>query len=176
VAINWHPMGELVELLEVAEKVLGHGDGRVAAEIGAAGARANIKGIFVRFAFYVARPEYMMKRLASLWRQFNDEGMMRVRLVEETHFVLDVIDVKTPNWLFCCTLTGWCREVSGAIGLVHPTAKHISCRGKGDAECVWEVKGVRRSNPPTAPESGSTTTSGGMTPSSGAVRTPPRSG
>ena len=152
IAINWHPLEELDEFLGVADKVLGQGDGRIAEQIGAAGARANMKGVVIRFAFYVSRPEFLMKRVAGLWKQFNDQGMMRLLDVSASSLRIEVVDVPVPSWLFCCTITGWSREVALAVAMAHPTARHIECRARGGARCIWEVRG--RTSSPAGTDSG----------------------
>ena len=50
IVINWHPLEEFVEFLEVAERLLGRGDGKLAEQVGAAGARENLRGAMVRAA------------------------------------------------------------------------------------------------------------------------------
>lgn len=165
IAINWHPLEELVEFLGAADRIIGHGDGRIAEHIGAAGARANMRGVVVRFAFYVAKPEFLVQRLANLWRQFNDEGTMRFTEVSEAALKVEVLDLSTPNWLFCCTITGWAREVMRAVGVANPTARHVECRARGQARCIWEVRGARPAGPPD---------SSGTLPAASAIRTPKR--
>jgi hypothetical protein len=150
IAINWHPVEEFVELVETADRMLGRGDGKIAEEIGAAGARANMRGVFVRVAVYVATPELLMKRAAGLWRQFNDEGQMHILSLDETTVKLEVTGVEKPSWIFDCTITGWVREVSMGMGMRAAKAKHTSCRAKGDARCLWEARGIRIDPPGSA--------------------------
>jgi hypothetical protein len=142
IAINWHPVEELVELLGVADRLLGMGDGKIAEEIGAAGARANMKGVIVRVAVYVTKPDLLLQRVAAMWRQFNDEGAMKSLEVGKNIVRLEVTGVPDPAWLFCSTITGWCREVSGAIGVVNPVARHLQCRSRRNARCIWEIRGL----------------------------------
>jgi predicted hydrocarbon binding protein len=149
IAINWHPLGEFIELLTVVERRLGKGDGKLAEAIGAAGARANMKGILLRLAQYLVAQDYLAKRIAGMWRQFNDQGEMRVLSVAEAHVVLEMAGVPESHWLFCCTLTGWCREISSALGVRNATARHIECRTKGSERCVYEVRGT--AGPPKPP-------------------------
>jgi hypothetical protein len=139
-AIEWHPVDELVEFVELADRKLGHGDGRIAEEIGAAGARTHLKGSMARVAFYVSKPEFLLQRLAGLWRQFNDEGSMAIRGVSDTSALIEVRGVSRPQWLFCCTITGWAREIVNAFGGATPTAKHVECRARGAPRCVWDAR------------------------------------
>ncbi len=177
IAINWHPVEEFLEFVETADKILGHGKGRLIEEIGAAGARANMKGIVVRVAFYMAQPEFFLRRVAGLWRQFNDEGEMLAHGIGERSGAMEVVGIEKPNAVFCMVLTGWIREVALALGIQNPSPRHTQCRTRGDARCYWDVRwsglrpdqqgvkeardSIRRlqsrppSAPPPAPSSGS---------------------
>lgn len=146
IAIEWLPVEELVEFLEVADRMLGRGDGRIAEEIGAAGARANMKGTMVRVAFYVSKPEFLLQRVSGLWRQFNDEGTMALLGVTDFSTTIEVRGIKKPYWLFCCTITGWGKEIVTAFGGTSAISRHVECRDRGGTRCVWEVRwtGVRK--------------------------------
>jgi hypothetical protein len=140
IAINWHPVEEFVEFIEVADKMLGRGDGKLMEEVGAAGARANMKGIAVRIAFYMAQPDFFFRRVAGLWHQFNDEGEMVTHFIAERSGSIEVVGIKKPNAAFCMTLNGWIREVATALGIQDPVPRHSECRGRGDARCMWDVR------------------------------------
>jgi hypothetical protein len=139
IAINWHPVQEFIEFLERAEFVLGSQDGHVAEWIGEAGARANLKGALMRMAFWLSNPDFMMRRIAGLWQQFNDEGEMKLLHAEDTLRRIEVTGVARPNWLFCCTITGWARVTTETVGVPSPIAKHVECRARGDERCIWDV-------------------------------------
>ena len=141
IAINWHPMEELCEFVEVAERCIGSPPGKLGEQIGAAGARANMKGVLLRIAFYVTNPEFMMKRIAGLWSQFNDRGSMLLLVIGKDMVRLEVTGVPHPNSTFCSILTGWCNEVAVAIGVDGPVARHIECRALHAKRCIWEVRG-----------------------------------
>ena len=147
IVINWHPVEEFVEFLEVAEKMLGRGDGRIAELVGAAGARENLKGPFARAALYLANPEFLMRRVAGLWSQFNDEGTMEINKFVPDEMQLEVKGVTKPYWLHCCSITGWAHEVAVHFGWRSIVAKHPRCRAKGDTRCVWDIRGVPSEEP-----------------------------
>ncbi len=144
VAINWHPAEELCEFVDAAEAQLGTRvkGKRLAQEIGAAGARANMKGMILRLAFYWGKPEFLMKRAAGLWRQFNDEGMMDLLHMDERLVRLEVRGVRRPLATFCRILIGWCAETGSALGVKNVTAAHTECLALGGKRCIWEVRGV----------------------------------
>lgn len=149
IVINWHPVEEFVEFLEVSEKLLGKGDGKVAELVGAAGARENLRGAASRAALYLSNPEFLMKRVASLWSQFNDEGSMAVNSFALDEMQLEVKGVTKPYWFHCCTITGWASEVSVQFGWRAPSAKHVRCRARGEARCIWDIRGTLAEPPAT---------------------------
>ncbi len=140
IAINWHPIEEFVEFLGVAEQVIGRNDGRIAEQAGSFGARVNMKPAIVRISVYLLRPEFLMRRVMGLWSQFNDEGEMRVLAFDEEGAEAELISIRNPSWLFCCSVTGWARELAKTIGKDDATCKHVQCRGRGDARCLWELR------------------------------------
>jgi hypothetical protein len=142
IAINWHPVEELTELVEVAAQHLLRPSETVAHDIGAAGARANMKGTLLRIAFYWGKPEFLMKRAAGLWRQFNDEGTMSVLHMDDRVVRVEVSGISRPNGTFCAIINGWCHETALALGIRSATSHHVQCRARGDAHCIYEVRGV----------------------------------
>jgi hypothetical protein len=142
IAINWHPVVELIELVTVAAGVLGRKPTALAQDIGAAGARANMKGTLLRIAFYWGRPEFLMKRAAGLWRQFNDQGSMALLHMDDRSLQVEVSGIVEPNEVFCAIINGWCLETALALGIRDATSHHIECRARGDGRCVYEVKGI----------------------------------
>lgn len=142
IAINWHPVEELTELVEVAATKLLRQPLSLAQDIGAAGARANMKGMLLRIAFYWGKPEFLMKRAAGLWRQFNDEGMMALLYMDDRTIRMEVSGITTPNAIFCGIINGWCHETASALGIEEASSHHIECRARGDQRCIYEVRGV----------------------------------
>jgi hypothetical protein len=140
IAINWIPCEIVVELAEKADRMLGSGTGKLAESIGEAGARSNLKGMVLRAAFYLAKPEFLMKRVAGIWDQYNDEGEMHLRRFDDRCAVLELTGVVRTYPYYCCLLTGWAREVARAMGLVKPVVRHTECRGAGGTKCTWEIR------------------------------------
>jgi hypothetical protein len=140
IAINWHPMEEFVELLEAAELEIGTGDGDVAREIGAAGARANLGRPLLRAAFFLARPATLMNRIAAAWSKYNDDGTMVVHEFDKKHMVVGLAGIPKPSWLFCCSITGWMEEIGRAFKIGDPFVVHSECRGREGNQCIWRVR------------------------------------
>lgn len=139
IAIEWHEAGEFEEFLGLAERVIGGPGGSVARALGAAGAEANMSGFMRRAAFYIARPAYALKRVASAWGQFNDEGSMVLGEFSAQHATVEVRDAEPPGPLFCEALSGWCEVLARRVGAKGPKARHTQCRLRGDALCTWKV-------------------------------------
>jgi len=140
IAINWHPVEELIEFLQVSERLLGTGDGRIAEAMGAAGARANLRGVLMRVARHLTNPEFLMRRIANLWRQYNDEGELLLIAASERLVQFEIRDLQQTYPFLCPMITGWAGEVAEAIGVEVPIARHSSCRTRGAPSCTWTVQ------------------------------------
>ena len=98
--------------------------------------------MLLRLASYWGKPEFLMKRAAGLWQQFNDEGTMDLLHIDDRVVRLEVRDIVQPRASFCCVLTGWCSETATALGITHVRATHVECLALGGRRCIWEVRGV----------------------------------
>ncbi len=143
IAVNWHPQEEFCEFLDVAERAVGTGDGRLSEAVGAAGALASTQGMLMRAAFYLARPPFLMKRIANAWQHYNDEGDMTFDSLEKTAATIEVRGLRRPHWYFCCTVTGWAGEIARRFSGRQGSARHLECRARGAERCVWDVRWQR---------------------------------
>jgi hypothetical protein len=157
IAINWHPVEELLDFVATAERILPKSETcGVPEEIGAAGARANTKSILMRTMIYISKPEFLLKRVSASWRQFNDAGEMKlVKLVHRADAVggdsvgaaeLAVTGTGLKSTIFCRILSGWCLEFATAIGIVSPVVHHVECMAREHSRCVWRVRGHGKSD------------------------------
>ncbi|MGO8997686.1 MAG: hypothetical protein ACLQVI_30585 [Polyangiaceae bacterium] len=146
IAINWVPLEELVEFLTVADKELGAGDGKIAEGIGAASARANLRHLALRLAFFLGRPEFLMRRVAGIWRQYNEQGEMVVREFVHGRMVAELVGMPSSDWYVCCSVTGWLHEAGLATGMKALTTSHIECRARGKSRCSWELRWDNRTS------------------------------
>ena len=71
IAINWHPVDGLVEAVERSGRDPRQRQRQDRRRDRRRGARASMKGVVVRIASYIAKPEFFFRRVAGLWRQFN---------------------------------------------------------------------------------------------------------
>jgi hypothetical protein len=139
IAIEWHPFEEFMEFLEKTEAEVGIGNGRTARLSGAYSAQQNTRGAVKRSLFYLATPEFLMRRITSLWSQFNDTGAMQLLEFTERKIVIEVSGLTTPHKLLCESVTGWVEVVSDAMGARGSKATHPECRARGDKRCIFVV-------------------------------------
>jgi len=139
-ALDWHPLDELDEFLTVLDRVAGRGDGTVAQGAGAASARVNLGRMGMRLAFFLGRPEFLMRRVAGVWRQYNDEGEMRVLEFGNGRMTTELVGVQSPSWAFCASITGWLHEAALAAGLKQSTVSHVECCTSSGSRCVWVLR------------------------------------
>lgn len=140
ISIDWMPMSELVEVLEQVETVFGKGGESASRAIGARSARQNTRGLVARSLFYLASPNFLLRRIASLWSQFNDQGGMHLRHLDERSASIEVTGVPKPHRLFCATLTGWIQVISEAVGATGAKVEHTRCRARGHNQCLWAIQ------------------------------------
>jgi hypothetical protein len=140
IAINWAPVEEFAEMLAACDRELGTGSGKVAEEIGAFAAKASLRSLGLRLAFFLLRPEYLMKRVAGVWRQYNDEGLLAVRAIEDGLWANELVETDYADWFFCSSVTGWIRETSAATVGKKTSAVHLECRARRGSRCYWEAR------------------------------------
>lgn len=139
VNIEWHPVGELIEFLEVASTVLNVSSRELSRECGAASARRNTRGLVRRALFHLGTPTFLFNRIASMWGQYNDTGSMKLLHLNDKLGLIEVRDVPAPHAVFCENITGWAMVISEAIGIKQPWVFHQQCRARGDGRCIWRI-------------------------------------
>jgi hypothetical protein len=139
IAIEWHPFEEFMEFLEQTEAVVGFGSGKTARDSGAYSAQQSTRGAVKRSLFYLSTPEFLMRRVTSLWSQYNDSGNMRLRDFTERKVVIELDGVPNPHRLLCQSLTGWVEVVAEAIGARGSKASHPACVLRGDDCCTFVI-------------------------------------
>jgi len=147
IAIEWLPIREVVEFVGHADRILGTGTGKLAESMGEAGAHASVRGPILRMVFYLGRPEFLMRKVAKVWDQFNDKGEMHVRSFEANRATFELTGADESYTIFCALLTGWFREMARATGIVAPNVRHTECRARGEARCFWEIRWAELETP-----------------------------
>ena len=60
------------------------------------------------------KPDFLMRRIAGMWQQFNDEGTMEILSMESHRMTVKVSGCRHLPRIFVRLLTGWARVVTGA--------------------------------------------------------------
>ncbi len=147
IAIEWLPVAQVVEFVGTADRLLSTGTGKLAEAAGEAGARASLKNPLLRAVFYLANPEFLMRRTASIWKQFNDQGEMHLRDFDARGASFELTGCDEWHPVFCALLTGWFREIARTMDIQSPNVRHPDCRGRqlqgearGPGRCLWELR------------------------------------
>ncbi len=140
IAINWHPMAELVEFIRAAASAVQRDPEQLGEEVGAAGARKNLEGSLKTALFMLATPAFLVRRAAGLWSQFNDEGSMDVVHVEKNFMIVEIRGVPEPDAVFCATLTGWWKVAGERFRARGAEVQHVQCRARGGDRCLWHLR------------------------------------
>lgn len=139
IAIEWTPAEEFIELLEAIEKTVGSGSGQTARDSGSYSARHYTRGVVKRSLFYLASPEFLLRRIAGLWRQYNDAGELLLHQFTDRKVVIELARLPAPHRLLCASVTGWIEVMAEAVGAHGSKASHPSCRARGDLHCTFVV-------------------------------------
>jgi hypothetical protein len=139
IAIEGHPRAEFDDFLAACEHVHGSGDGRIAAAVGARGARQNTRGWVKPTLLFLLNPQWVLQKAASTWHRFNDAGSMRLVELDNGRCSIEVAEVPDPNPLFCAALSGWAEVMCERVGFKNVGIDHPICRARGQARCVWHA-------------------------------------
>jgi hypothetical protein len=94
----------------------------------------------LRIGMLLARPENVMRRAATMWRQFNDTGELLLRKADASSIEVEITGLPATPRIFCDTITGWARELVTSAGGKNASATHVECRANRGARCVWDVR------------------------------------
>jgi hypothetical protein len=81
-----------------------------------------------------------MRRVAGVWRQFNDVGEMVVKEFSSGRMIAEMREFASPSWVFCCSVTGWLHEAGIATGMKQLVTQHLESCGRGAARCQWHLR------------------------------------
>ncbi len=139
IAIEWLPMEQLTEFYEAVVRVAANGNRDILRSCGAASAKRNL-GVRTRIAAWVFNPEFVLRRVASLWSQYNDAGEVKLLEMSPGLCRMEIRGVPHPHWGFCTSLLGWGEEVARAVGWQPISVRHVDCRAEGGERCIFEIR------------------------------------
>ncbi|MFN9810476.1 MAG: hypothetical protein ACK6CU_12680 [Deltaproteobacteria bacterium] len=142
---DWVPFALYLEVTREMDRLWGKGDLSLAHELGRATADFSLPTILKIFLRFGA-PDHTVRQGAKLWRQFYDSGTPEVRPLSDAEgegCSLTLPDVETPDVAHCGTILGWMERSVELSGAKIRWARETSCRTRGDAACVFELRWER---------------------------------
>jgi predicted hydrocarbon binding protein len=140
--ITWYPLAPFGRLLRAMDGELGRGDFTLVSERGEWTATRDLHTLRRAVLKFVSIP-WVIQKGASLWHQFHDTGRWEVRQMDPEHAIAELHDLGVVDEAICASIGGWIlglAKLSGDGKVVD--LRHTTCRAKGDAACVYELRWV----------------------------------
>jgi hypothetical protein len=135
-AVGWYDLGVELRMLDAIERTVCEGDRALLAEMGRYTADHDFGGV-QRLFFRLANPAYVMEKAMAYWSRYYDTGRWEVRRVphgaEGT-----LVDFAASDERFCLTTRGYIGRMFELVGARDVRVEHPRCRGRGDAECLFQ--------------------------------------
>jgi hypothetical protein len=76
-----------------------------------------------------------MEKAGTIWPNFHTTGTWEVSM-HENRFRGVLHDFAIPG-VYCDVMRGWIRRAGLLTGARHGAVEHLSCRARGDEQCVF---------------------------------------
>jgi hypothetical protein len=133
---SWYPFEAFLDVSGTAERLFGDGDYQVVRAMAARSARVNMPTLYKIF-LRLGSPEFMMKKVASLWQVHYDSGVA-TSIAGDHRGRVDVVDFGRPDPLHCNGITGFMEECLRLVSITRFEIIHTKCRCRGDDVCRWD--------------------------------------
>lgn len=134
---HWLPVNSMLSLMKAAARETGQDARTLAFELGRFSAEDGLTTIYKLF-FKVGSPEFILGRVAKIWRNFYDAGEMSLHDSRAGHVTIRVSDFPMKDAIFCERIRGWMHQATILIGY-QPDTAHPRCTVNGDACCEFEI-------------------------------------
>jgi hypothetical protein len=136
---RWYPYELFIEVNDTIDRVLGHGDGELAYDLGRFNCSNNLTTT-MRLLFKFGNIGWLLDRAAKAWRLQFDEGRMEV--VDRdvgNQVVIEMHDHPHPNRGHCLAIKGWMKRATEISGEEDLECEEL-CRALGDDICRWTFR------------------------------------
>lgn len=139
IPVAWIDYSAYMRYMFMADRILGTGNYQVLAKSAHYACDKQFKGIYKFFVSFTS-PEYVLKRVSQVWRQFHSAGTLT--LVPKTEKTADLVLVGFPDipkgheyshMPYMCRI----MELSSAKNV---KAIHPKCMARGDDQCLFKFK------------------------------------
>jgi hypothetical protein len=124
---GWYDCVVLSDLTRAADRLYGHGDLKLAREIGRAQAFLDTSRFF-KWLLRLTSPETLFTRAASVWRNYHNVGVYVVEHVDARRARLRIEDWDSADPVMCRRIEGWIeRALELTLGMnAAPTIREVA--------------------------------------------------
>lgn len=137
----WVDFALFLEATELACRLFGDGTPRLAREIGAYGAEANM-GPWRSLVHRLLSPKMILDMAGMLWSHHYDGGRLVTSAPSDRKVVVRIEDFPTPHVMHCTSIEGWLDRTLKFSKPRQLVVRQNGCKGRGDAFCElsaeWE--------------------------------------
>ncbi len=137
----WYPFSYTVEINRVLDQVLGSGDLSLIPEFGRFSAEQALHGIYKIF-FKVGSPEFIIKRVENVWKQYYSGGQARVvmeSVPQGKKARLLVEGLEAPARENCLAIRGWIARMLELAGARQVHVEESACVLHGAPHCEFSA-------------------------------------
>ena len=133
---SWYPFSCFIDLNLKADRLFGKGDLALCRELGRDAAKVNLPTLY-RIFYRVGSPEYVLDKVASVWRQHHDSGEVTVVFPGPNRASYQVHDFGAPHRTLCRSLEGFLHGSLEVMGMRDIGVSEVHCRLDGAAVCEY---------------------------------------
>lgn len=141
-AVAWIDYSAYMRYVLKADKVLGRGDGQLVTETARYACQKQFKGIY-KFFISFTTPEFVLKRVSQVWRQFHSQGTLTLDKIGHGMGVLKLVDFPDIPLYHDLSHTPYMAEILRLSSAKNVRGLHPKCIARGDECCLfrftWEI-------------------------------------
>ncbi len=135
-AISWIDYGAYMRYVLKADKVLGKGDTQLITETAKYACQKQFKGIY-KFFISFTTPEFVLKRVTQVWRQFHSQGTLTLDKSGPGLGVLKLVDFPDIPLYHDLSHTPYMAEILRLSSAKNVKGSHPKCIARGDDHCLF---------------------------------------
>ena len=138
----WYPFAFTVEINRALDAVLGRADASLIPKLGRYSAEQVLHGVYKIF-FKLGSPEFIISRVANVWRQYYNSGKARVAwdavpAGKQARLIIEGFEA--PARENCLSMLGWIEGMLHMAGARDVRVEETTCRCRGGEACVFTAR------------------------------------
>jgi hypothetical protein len=134
----WYPFALFMRIVRELEAQFGARVPRLHREMGRAAAEYGLT-TFYKVFFKVGSPQFIISRVASVWRTYNSSGELTAPVSEKGHAVVELSGFAEPARELCERLPGFFERTVELSGGRDVKLVHSLCVNRGEPVCRFEA-------------------------------------